>query len=58
MSLDDVDIRHTDKHAAVNGGHDIVVAVQLVDERDHLLCSLQAFVPVLVPNVRGYSHVL
>ena len=50
VRLEDLDSRAVHQRAAVHGGHDIVVAVQVTDERQHALCKLLMPLPFLQIN--------
>ena len=56
MGLDDVDIGLPHQRTAEDGGDDVVIAVQLVDEGNHALRQFEALVPVIMSNVCVRSH--
>ena len=56
VRLDDVDIGLPHQRAAEDGGDNVIVAVQLVDEWNHLLRQLEALVPIIMANMCVRSH--
>ena len=58
VRLDDVYIGLAHQWAAEDGGDNVIVAVQLVDERNHLLRQLEALVPIIMANMCVRSHVI